>query len=196
MSHGSANLQGIFEPRKAIAAMAYLVQETGASMYSVMKMLYLADKSHLERHGRFITGDQYVAMKQGPVPSHAYNMIKHARGESRRRDGDELVLDFLTCDAQTHAISIKAMPDLNELSQSDMECLAEIAGIYKRIGHWAIRDMSHDAAWDKAWKSSGPFNLLRKSANMPFESIVADVDETGTLLAHLKNQHPGAAPSR
>jgi len=196
MSHESANSQGVFDVNKAIAAIALLVQETGASMYSVMKMLYLADKAHLEQHGRFITGDHYVAMKQGPVPSTAYNMIKHVRGEEKRREGDEIALQFLACDTQTHAITIKSMPDFDELSQSDIECLKEIAGIYRRVGKWAVRDMSHDDAWKKAWRPNRAFQLFRKSVSMPMEAIAAEVDETGELLTYLRNQHPGDAVTR
>jgi len=196
MSHESANAQSTFEVNKAVAAIALLVQETGASMYSVMKMLYLADKAHLEQHGRFITGDRYVAMKQGPVPSSAYNMIKHVRGEPVRRDGDETAMRYLACNVQTHEITIKEMPDLDELSQSDIECLTEIAGIYRRVGKWAVRDMAHDDAWEKAWRPNRAFQLFRKSVSMPLEAIAAEVDDTGELLAYLQNQHPGVAESR
>lgn len=198
MSHNSASEQGPFDANKAIAAIALLVQETGASMYSVMKMLYLADKAHLEQHGRFITGDSYVAMKQGPVPSCAYNMIKHARGEEKRREGDEVALQFLSCDATTHVITIKRMPALDELSESDVECLKAVSEAYHRLGKWAVKDMSHDDAWKKAWKPDSAFAAFRsrRTVPMPIEAIAAEVDESGALLAHLRDQHPGSAESR
>lgn len=191
MSHKESNGFGEFDVNKAIAAIALLVEKTGASMYSVMKMLYLADKAHLEQHGRFITGDHYVAMKQGPVPSCAYNMIKHVCGEDCRRAGDEIASRYLDCDAQSHVITIKEMPDLGELSDSDIECLTEIAGIYRRVGPWAVRDMAHDGAWNKAWGSIRA--QFFKSVNMPLSVIAADVDQTGELMAHLRDQHPGEA---
>ena len=39
-------------------------------------VLLFADKKHLERYGRFITGDTYSAMENGPVPSFAYDVVK------------------------------------------------------------------------------------------------------------------------
>lgn len=191
MSHNLSNGIGQFDADKAIAAISFLVRETNATMYSVLKMLYLADKAHLEQHGRFITGDHYVAMKQGPVPSCAYNMIKHVRGEDCRRQGDEVATKYLSCDPKTHEIAIKKMPSLDELSESDVECLTEIAGIYRRVGPWAVRDMAHDGAWEKAWNSLR--GRLFKSVDMPLAVIAADVDQTGELKAHLQNRHPGEA---
>lgn len=192
MSGRAAAAVDTFEVNKAIAAIAFLVQETGATMYSVMKMLYLADKTHLERHGRFITGDRYVAMQQGPVPSRSYNMVKHARGEGARNPEDRIVREFLSCDSGTHVISVLRQPDLDELSESDVECLTEIAGIYNRVGQWAVRDMSHDAAWLQAWKPGRRLRLVR-SVDMPLESIASDVDDSGELARFLADRHPGTA---
>src|SRR5690606_29259588 len=113
-----------FDVEKAIAAVGYLVEQTGASMYSIMKMMYLADKIHLERYGRFIAGDHYVAMPQGPVPSCTYNMIKHVRGEQRSRQGDERGLQYFSY-SRDHEISLTQRPDYDELSNSDQQCLDE-----------------------------------------------------------------------
>lgn len=181
-----------FDVHKAIASVAFLVAHTGATMYSVLKMLYLADKTHLERYGRFISGDRYAAMKQGPVPSFTYNMIKHARGEKAHRVGDEVAREYLECNPETHEISIRQAPDYEELSETDIECLEEVVGLFKRLGPWAIRDMSHDDPWKKAWRPNLPFRL-KKSVPMPIEIIAGDVDETGALVEHLRDPHPGWA---
>lgn len=190
MRHTQSNGPDTFDAKKAVAAIVLLVQETQAMMYSVMKMLYLADKAHLEKHGRFITGDRYVAMQQGPVPSRAYDLVKHARGEEKLHDGDEIIREYLACDPQTHVITLKRPADLDELSVSDIECLSDIAGIYQRVGQWAIRDMSHDGAWKKVWER--PLRLS-KSVNLPMETIANELDETGELTKHLRDRFPGEA---
>ncbi len=46
-------------------------------------MMYFADRLHLERYGRFICGDSYVAMKNGPVPSFTYDILKARRFKQR-----------------------------------------------------------------------------------------------------------------
>ena len=43
-----------FDWRKAVSASSYLASKTGESLYFVLKMLYLADKAHLDQYGRFI----------------------------------------------------------------------------------------------------------------------------------------------
>lgn len=40
----------------------------------LLKMIYLVDRYHLRRFGRLISGDNYYAMKLGPVPSMAKNI--------------------------------------------------------------------------------------------------------------------------
>ena len=59
-----------FDLSKAIAAMAYVVDRLGAvDKIKLVKLMYLADRRHLIRHGYPITGDRQVAMRLGPVPS-------------------------------------------------------------------------------------------------------------------------------
>ena len=60
-----------------ILYVASKLQET--TFHRIVKLLYFADKLHLERYGRFITGDRYIAMEYGPVPSNVYDMLKAAR---------------------------------------------------------------------------------------------------------------------
>jgi uncharacterized phage-associated protein len=198
MSWRSASRQDAFEVSKAIAAIGYLVERTKETMYPIMKMMYLADKLHLERFGRFIAGDNYTAMEKGPVPSHAYNMIKKVRGDVNCRDGSDLAIacDFLIY-RDDHRIDLKREPDYDELSASDIECLQEVVDIYQRVGKWAVRDMSHDDAWTEAWRSRSRF-FFQKSVTMNLEAIAAQFDDADALSAHLADPNPGeaTAPTR
>src|ERR1700686_3569738 len=58
-----------FEIRKAIAAVAFLLEKQGGQldMFLSLKMLYLADKKSLIEWGKTITGDKFVSMPKGPV---------------------------------------------------------------------------------------------------------------------------------
>lgn len=44
--------------------------------YKIAKAIFLADVGHLNRYGRPVTYDNYVAMKFGPVPSKAYELLR------------------------------------------------------------------------------------------------------------------------
>lgn len=63
-----------FDPEKAVEVILYVASRVRDSgFHRVSKILYFADRDHLAMYGRFICGDSYVAMKNGPVPSGAYD---------------------------------------------------------------------------------------------------------------------------
>ena len=72
-------VQGV-DGRKLIELVVYLTGRLrGPTFHSISKMLYFADKLHLSKYGRLISGDNYVAMAHGPVPSAVYNIMKVPR---------------------------------------------------------------------------------------------------------------------
>jgi uncharacterized phage-associated protein len=164
-----------FQPEKSLAAIAYLAHRSGETMYTILKMVYAADKLHLERYGRPITGDLFAAMKEGACPSRIYDSMKVFRGDNNTNylpNGEK----FLAVDPTTFDVTVKDMPSLDALSASDMECLDEVISILKRRGRWTIRDMAHDAAWKKT----------TPNATMDFLDI-AEATEDGEIVAeHLR----------
>ncbi|MCR6624821.1 MAG: Panacea domain-containing protein [Pseudoxanthomonas sp.] len=189
MSGRQAN-RAAFEVDKAIAATALLVQETNESLYPIMKMMYLADKLHLEKFGRFIAGEQYCAMEKGPVPSFTYSMLKHVRGDDSSDKDFLRAREFFVYHAN-HLIELKKAPDLEELSESEINSLRAVIDTYKRVGKWAIRDMSHDSAWKDAWTFIS--RLFKKSARMSKESIAQEFDNADEIIQHLRDDNPGEA---
>lgn len=177
-----------FDVNKAIAAIGFLIEQTGASMYTLMKMMYLADKMHLDRYGRFIAGDHYVAMKQGPVPSCAYSMIKHVRGDESANPDHLLAREYFSYESD-HRVLLKRPVDTDELSLSDVECLSEIAKIFDKVGQWAVRDMSHDDAWKASWRN----NFFRQAVAMPIARIASQFESAVHLIEHLRNSSRGEA---
>ncbi|MCW7083120.1 Panacea domain-containing protein [Escherichia coli] len=66
-----------FDSEKALEAILYVASKAPIpDIYHVGKILYYADRFHLESFGRLITGDHYNAMKDGPVASNTYDIIK------------------------------------------------------------------------------------------------------------------------
>ena len=47
-----------------------------SDMHKLCKILYFADQRHLSLYGRSITGDTYIAMQYGPVPSNVDDILK------------------------------------------------------------------------------------------------------------------------
>jgi hypothetical protein len=154
-------------------------------------MMYLADKLHLERYGRFIAGDHYCAMEQGPVPSRSYAIFQHLRGEREEADFALAARYFDYQPANQHAVFLRERPDLDELSASEVKCLDAIIAIYRNVGKWAVRDLSHDAAWGGAWNT--PRRFFKKSVPLSSQQIAAQFEGSSSLKEHLKDPHPGKA---
>ena len=67
-----------FNEKVALEVILYIANKSQKpTFHHIAKLLYFADKSHLCQYGRFICGDNYIAMKNGPVPSHA--CVRHRR---------------------------------------------------------------------------------------------------------------------
>lgn len=179
-----------FQPEKVIASIGYLVQQTGADLYSVMKMIYLADKAHLGRYGRTITGDMYTAMSKGPVPERAYNLCKYVRGDRERFDPMPDAKDYLGL--VENNFDLLSEPDIDELSESDVEALNEVAEIHKKGGWKAVFEASHDSAWRDAWNQA-----QEKGVGSIAMSLLDIAQSTGDLelVAFLRDPHPGCAPA-
>ncbi|MFW5804028.1 MAG: Panacea domain-containing protein [bacterium] len=47
----------------------------------LMKLLWLADRIHLNKYGRLILKDKYNALPRGPIPSNTYNISKNSQSD-------------------------------------------------------------------------------------------------------------------
>ncbi|MCG3471841.1 SocA family protein [Xenorhabdus bovienii] len=114
-----------FDSEKALEAILYVASNApNPDIYHIGKILYFADRKHLDRYGRLITGDTYIVMKDGPVASNAYDIIKCARGAGRYiPDGSDIhdLLSSLSVDG--YKIRAHRTPDDDVFSDSDIECI-------------------------------------------------------------------------
>ena len=164
-----------FQPEKSLAVTSYLAERSGETMYTLMKMVYVADRLHLEKYGRPITGDRFAAMKEGACPSKIYDSVKALRGENKKNYLPNST-KHLKVDAKTHDVSVKEMPSLDVLSASDRECLDEVLAILQKPGgRRKIIAMAHDAAWEKT-----PRDRL-----MSLLDIAKSVKDGDILVKHL-----------
>ncbi|MEB8638637.1 Panacea domain-containing protein [Cronobacter muytjensii] len=173
-------LQNRFDPEKALEAILYVASKAPISdIYHVGKILYFADCAHLERYGRFILGDNYVAMKDGPVASKTYDMMKLARG-----DGTVVPKG---CDAhdiqkavgfEGQLLKPKRQFDEDAFSDSDIACIDAAIEKYGRLSFKQIRDISHDEAW----------KAVDLNKDMPLELIAQHCANSELLLSYLRSE--------
>ena len=162
----------VFDRVKAIETILYLTKKiSNPDKYGICKLLYLADKVSLEKFGRFIFGESYVAMKEGATPSNAYDLLKNATGVS---------IEGLRVIGNT--VMALREPNLDYLSESDIECLDRIIGKYGDQPKSGGKD-AHDAAWEKSWNKRG----LKRSFSIPVESIAELFPDSADLISYLSN---------
>jgi uncharacterized phage-associated protein len=164
-----------FDPEKALNLVLYVAHEVPqATFHTISKVIYFADKLHLQRYGRLICGDSYVAMKHGPVPSEIYDMMKDVRGDGNS-DHWQTAREAFEVKGKATVVPHKG-PDLDVFSSSDLECLNESIKKYGHLSFKQLTDLSHDAAWE-ATDDNDIIDL---------EEIVATLPEGETLLQHLR----------
>lgn len=146
-----------FNQEKALAALLFIAKElisnlgtNGPSIHKVFKILYFAEQKHLAKYGRSIVGDDYIAMRAGPVPSKIYDMVKIVRGESLVEDILELKEHFRVSGYRLYPIK---EPEMSEFSESDLECIKESLTENQGLSWAQLTQKSHDSAYLKSDKN-------------------------------------------
>ena len=109
---------------KSLNAILFVLESLGGhcDFHKIFKILYFADQKHLALFGLPITGDNYIAMKDGPVPSRIYDIFKSLRGEITDSINLQTYNEVFKIDNR-HIVSGKIKADIEELSESNIECL-------------------------------------------------------------------------
>lgn len=132
-------------------AILYILKKNGGScdIHKVCKILYFADQKHLSKYGRTITGDTYIAMSYGPVPSNTEDMFKALRGNSYYFD-KTLLQEARNLFGFTngYVLVTKSDVDLDYLSDSDIECLDYAWNTYGSLNFGQLTEASHGHAWN------------------------------------------------
>ena len=168
-----------FLARKTQQALLYIASDIieQRNMYKVLKVIYFADIAHMFNYGRFITGDDYVALHHGPVPSFAYDIVKDVKLGRKTFRVDEK--PFFSVKNDTVVPLIEA--DISCFSRSDLECLDKAIEVCRPLDFTQLKNKSHDAAYEAAGEND----------IMSIESIVsmAPNNEGEILLDYIKTNN-------
>lgn len=164
----------VFDHKKAVEIILYVAHNApNPDIYHVLKLIYFADKSHLQQYGRLLCNDSYVAMNNGPVPSGAYDIVKHIRGDGYAHFDDCFAESF---ELQGNKICPLKEPELDLLSDSDIECLNEAIKEYGHLSFGKLKNLSHD----EAFKSADQDDFIS------LEAITGTLEDGDLLLKHLQ----------
>ena len=135
-----------FDKEKSLNALLYVANRVQRKdFHKIFKIIYFADRQHLADWGRPITGDTYIAMEAGPVPSRLYDMLKIVRGDSYLPDMEGLSKYFQV----ENWMYVRPLQDadLNKLSANEQEALSKAIEKYAALSYDEIKEKSHDVAW-------------------------------------------------
>lgn len=139
----------MFKQDIAIQAILYVLQKMGGTcdIHRCHKILYFADNEHLSKYGRSITGDAYVRMDFGPVPTCIYDLFKAVRGDSYfASQVDDVRKNYFHFLNKKDIIATE-QPDMSYLSESDVEILDKYIEQLKDKDFASITEASHGYAW-------------------------------------------------
>lgn len=78
-----------FDETKAVETLAYIATRwPRVTAFYASKILFFAEKLHLNRYGRPIVADTFIAMANGPVPSTIYDFIEGKLDQAGDHKGD------------------------------------------------------------------------------------------------------------
>jgi uncharacterized phage-associated protein len=139
-------IQMKFNETKTINAVLYIVTKLKRNdFHKIFKILYFSDREHLKEYGRTITGDRYIAMSDGPVPSNLYDIFKSVRGDGYFKDNGKFGVYFSVIG--NDLIKAHKEPDLKKLSKTDIQHINNSIELYGNLSWDEIREKSHDYAW-------------------------------------------------
>ncbi|MBL7712982.1 MAG: SocA family protein, partial [Chitinophagaceae bacterium] len=135
-----------FNERKSLQAVLYIANRLARrDFHKIFKVLYFSDRDHLIKYGRTITGDQYIAMEDGPVPSKIYDIFKAVRGDGYYKDDGTFSAFFEV--ENWDLLRPKQDAELKALSKTDIHFLDKNLELYRNTSWDEVREKSHDYAW-------------------------------------------------
>jgi uncharacterized phage-associated protein len=171
-----------FDFDRALAAMVCIAIQAPRSLdtYKMCKLVFLADKIHLVRYSRPITGDSMCAMEYGPVPSSIYNLLKSLIAGNVNDHQTQVLARHLRVDKsfQYPRFSIiEADLDLKEyLSNSDMRALDEVVVLHGSKSFDELKALTHEMpSWKNAWNNP---EKTSKNPSMTFEDLFLEDSDT------------------
>lgn len=165
-----------FDEKKGVEVLTYVASKwPGLTAFYASKVLFFAEKFHLNRYSRPIVGDTFIAMPNGPVPSTLYDFIK---GHLEQSGDPEAIVAALSIEQQPYPrVDARRQPDLDALSQTDIECLDEAIEFCRGRKFPALSDLTHQ---ERAWREA-PVN-----GPMDYEHMIGDGPDREAIVAEAR----------
>lgn len=168
------------DKEKTLNAALLILNNLGqADYHKVFKILYFAEQQHLKNYGQPLTGDAYLAMPYGPVPSFLYDIFKASENQSSPfAEALELSKAFIvTRKEKVPYVTAAREANTDELSETNIEALLKSIEENHHLSFRDITEKSHDSAWRKAEKAA--------ETEMSYFDIAESVKATPEILKYI-----------
>lgn len=162
--------------RVAIESIVYLAQKEDR-LYWLLKMIWMAERLHLSRHGMMFIGDNYIAMSHGPVPSLAYDIVKDVRGDGWFSFADPDPDSAIEVPNQRSVFPLRE-PNMDLLSEAAIDCLDKAYEDLSKLSFVKLKMLSHTPAHKAA----------EQDDTIPFDDFVKDLDNGQEVLDYLDSE--------
>lgn len=148
-----------------------LNRKPGINKYNIMKVMFDADCYHLNKYGRPIYGENYVAMNYGTVPSLMKDLLEITQN-----------VPFYKC--SKNGFKANSSPTLDVFSDTDIEALEHGISEYADLSFSEVKNKNHiHPAWEKHKEE------LKNTRSCPIpyedminnEDVLADLEDMGDL---------------
>jgi len=164
------------DPKALEIILWFTNNEPGMDVYRICKLTFLADIWHLNTYGRPLTGDNYVAMRYGPVPTAAYNILRRKNNKLKHLGVSEFPF-VVEKKARATQVFPAREPDLDAFSKSDVKALEHSFERYAHLSFEALRAMTHEhPAYRNAWDRRGEKQASDMDYRDFFEQELSDED--------------------
>lgn len=144
-----------------------------ADFHKILKVLFFADKAHLNKYGRPIVGGRYLADEYGPVCAPVHDIMR----------GEPLAIQMVHCNWEIpfrvenkFRIIAERCPNMRLLSKSDVDALEESFNQYGHLSFDELVDISHD----------DPAYLNADGIEMSYEDFLEDTPDKESRIADLR----------
>ena len=151
--------------KKMAQAVGILLREEPdhrTSYMRILKLLVIADRESLKQAGCPIIGSKVVAMKDGPLHSAVYDLIKNTHL-------DVQMWDSFFDTVGKFDIKMHDNPGVDELSPFEIEILKKVSRDHEWLDQFQLSELTHDFEdWQRAWARRGDSG----SIEIPFEETL------------------------
>jgi uncharacterized phage-associated protein len=155
-----------FSTKKTIQAVGVILRLARGRIgrLRLLKLLYIADRDSLREFHRPIIGSRTVAMKNGPLHSEVFNLIK----------GEHIDEPLWSEYVQRNGYEVRRRkdPGLSELSAAEVRVLTQTFEKYAAIDEWDLVEITHEFS---EWSKNYPDKNADTSETIPFSDLIQAV---------------------